>query len=259
MPCWPMMTMPPPAPPLADDAALARAVAIEAGALLRAILADPGCPADDLGARGDREANALIIARLRAARPGDYILSEEAADDGARCAANRVWIVDPLDGTRDYAERRGDYAVHVGLAIDGVPRIGAVSLPARSLTYSSDAPPPLPPPHGGRPRIAVSRTRAPQLAARVGEAIGGEMLPMGSAGCKAMAVLSGAADIYLHSGGQFEWDNCAPAAVAMAAGLHASRIDGAPLVYNCADPLLPDLLICRPEWARPVLAAIAAG
>lgn len=244
---------------LAGDAALACAIASEAGAVLRDILSSATCSASELGRRGDLESNALILSRLRAARPDDFILSEEAHDDGLRCAARRVWIVDPLDGTRDYSNRLDDYAVHVGLAIDGVPTLGAVCLPASGATYSSLTPPPLPPPHQGRPRIAVSRNRPPRIAAAVADAIGGDLVPMGSAGFKAMAVLIGKADIYLHSGGQFEWDNCAPAAVALAAGLHATRIDGAPLTYNCADPSLPDLLICRREWAAPVLRAIAAA
>lgn len=244
---------------LAADAQLAREIASEAGDLLRDILSTATCSATELGKRGDAEANALILDRLRAARPDDHILSEESHDDRVRCGARRVWIVDPLDGTRDYSDRLGDYAVHIGLAIDGVPTLGAVCLPASGTTYCSLHPPALPAPFDGPPRIAVSRTRAPHLAQVVADSIGGVLVPMGSAGYKAMAVMIGKADIYLHSGGQFEWDNCAPAAVAMAAGLHASRIDGAPLVYNCADPLLPDLLICRPEWAKPVLAAVAAA
>lgn len=242
---------------LAADAALAAAVAREAGGLLRSIMAAATCPPAELGQRGDEEANALILARLRAARPGDFILSEEAEDDQARCAARRVWIIDPLDGTRDYADRLGDYAVHVGLAVDGVPVVGAVTLPASGVTFSSLHPPALPPASTRPPRIVISRTRPPAVADAVAKALGGELVPMGSAGFKAMAVLSGDAEIYLHAGGQYEWDNCAPAAVAIAAGLHASRIDGAPLVYNCADPLLPDVLICRAEWAAPTLSAIA--
>lgn len=245
--------------PALSDAALARAIAIEAGDLLRALLGDGDCCGDQLGNRGDFEANRLILDRLHAARPDDFILSEESQDDGARCAAHRVWIVDPLDGTRGFCCRSSDWAVHVGLAIDGVPRVGAVTLPASGRTFSSDQPPALPAPHGGRPRIAISDSRPPAIAGPVADALGGELVPMGSAGFKAMAVLTGAADIYLHAGGQYEWDNCAPAAVALAAGCHASRIDGSRLVYNCADPRLPDLLICRPEWAAPVLAAIAAA
>lgn len=242
---------------LAADAALALAVAEEAAALLRSIAADAAIPPAERGARGDAEANALILMRLRAARSEDHILSEESPDDGRRCAARRVWIIDPLDGTREFVDGGGDYAVHIGLAIDGVPRVGAVALPARGEVFSSAAPPLLALAGTGAPRVAVSRTRCPEIAERVVRAIGGKLLPMGSAGYKAMAVLRGEAEIYLHAGGQFEWDNCAPVAVALAAGLHASRIDGAPLVYNCADPALPDLLICRPEWADPVLEAIA--
>ncbi len=241
-----------------NDAALARAIAIEAGALLRELQRTATCSDSELGARGDHEANQLILDRLHAARPDDFILSEESFDDRKRCAARRVWIVDPLDGTRDYMARRDDWAVHIGLAIDGVPTIGAVAVPACGRVFATDDVAPLPPATPGRPRIVISRSRAPDVARQVSAAIGGDLVAMGSAGAKAMAVVAGDADIYLHSGGQYEWDNCAPAAVAMAAGFHASRIDGGPLVYNCADPLLPDLLICRPEWAAPVLAAIAA-
>jgi 3'(2'), 5'-bisphosphate nucleotidase len=232
------------------DAALAAAIATEAGTLLLKIQAE--CAG---GARGDREANALILDRLRAARPDDAILSEESADDLARLTRSRVWIVDPLDGTREFGERREDWAVHVALAIDGTAAVGAVALPKLGITLSSNAPPPLAPPHQP-PRMLVSRTRASKLCADVGAKIGAVHLGMGSAGAKAMAVVRGEAEIYLHSGGQHQWDNCAPVAVALAAGLHASRIDGSPIVYNAADTSIPDLLICRKEWAEPVLAAV---
>ncbi len=241
-----------------DDAALARAVAEQAGALLMAIRAEGADVGKALGARGDHEANILITDRLRAARPDDFILSEESIDDTARCAARRVWIVDPLDGTREYAEGLDDWAVHIGLAIDGRPHTAAVALPALAQTYATDDAPRFHPVLSP-PRMVVSRTRAPDIARRAGEAIGATLIPMGSAGAKAMAVVDGRADIYLHDGGQYEWDNCAPAAVALAAGLHASRIDGSPLVYNCENPLLPDLLICRAELAEAVLAAIRAA
>ena len=237
------------------DAQLAAAIAEEAGALLLSLQCGPDC-GKMLGDRGDREANALILARLAAERPGDFVLSEESLDDPARCAAQRVWIVDPLDGTREYAEGLADWAVHIGLAVDGRPATGAVAVPALRRTWCTDharaALPPLP----ASPRVVVSRTRCPDLARYVAEALGGELIGMGSAGAKAMAVVDGRADIYLHDGGQYEWDNCAPAAVALAAGLHASRIDGSPLTYNCADPLLPDLLICRTELAERVLGVI---
>lgn len=239
------------------DAELARAIATEAGALLLDILADPACPDGDLGNRGDREANRLILDRLHEARPDDFILSEEAMDDRRRCSAQRVWIVDPLDGTREYAGRIDEWAVHIGLAVDGVPSVGAVALPAQGKLFATDDPPHPPYIAPARPRLAISRSRAPRVAYHVADALGAELVPMGSAGVKAMAVVEGRADIYLHDGGQYEWDNCAPAAVAIAAGLHASRIDGSPLVYNCENPLLPDLLICHPQWAEPVLAAVA--
>lgn len=242
-----------------NDAQVARAVALEAAALLRNLCIAGNCADADLGRRGDAEANALILNRLQAARPGDFILSEEAADDTARCAARRVWVVDPLDGTREYGERLDDWAVHIGLAIDGVPVTGAVALPAMDKVFSTDDPRVSLPPLPDRPRMLVSRTRAHPITQHVADAIGAILVPMGSAGAKAMAVVDNRAEIYLHAGGQYEWDNCAPVAVALAAGLHASRIDGSPLVYNCRDPLLPDLLICRPEYAAQVLAAVAAA
>jgi len=233
-----------------SDAEIARDIATDAGALLLRIQQE--CAGGD---RGDREANALILAALAAARPDDAILSEESADDLARLEGSRVWIVDPLDGTREFAERRDDWAVHVALAIDGRPEIGAVALPKLGVTLSSDAPPPLPAPRDP-PRLLVSRTRPSALCVDVAARIGAERVGMGSAGAKAMAVVRGEAEIYLHTGGQHQWDNCAPVAVALAAGLHASRIDGSPIIYNQRDTSIPDLLICRKEWAETVLAAV---
>lgn len=240
-----------------NDPALAAEIAQEAGALLRNIRAASPLTGKALGDQGDAEANALILARLAAARPDDFVLSEESIDDRRRCAATRVWIVDPLDGTREYVEGLDDWAVHIGLAVDGRPAIGAVAVPPLGRVWRTDHPRAQPSPIPARPRVVVSRSRCPDLAVRVGAALGAELVPMGSAGAKTMAVVDGRADIYLHEGGQYEWDNCAPAAVALAAGLHASRIDGSPLVYNCENPLLPDLLICRPELTQAVLAAIA--
>ncbi len=165
-----------------------------------------------------------------------------------------------MDGTREYGEARSDWAVHVGLAIDSVATLGAVALPGLDggAVFRTDTPQPLPP-HDGAPRLLVSRTRPAAEALAVCEALGGELVPMGSAGAKAMAVIRGEADIYLHSGGQYEWDSCAPVAVALAHGLHCSRIDGSTLVYNQADTYMPDLLICRPEWAERVLEAVSAA
>lgn len=243
----------------ASDAELARAVALEAGALLLDLWRTEDCSTGELGKRGDARANELILARLRAARPQDFLLSEEAADDRARCAARRVWIIDPLDGTREYCDRRDDWAVHIGLAVNGVPVAGAVALPALGKMFASNDPPRVVPPEPPRPRMVISRSRPPAIALRVAQVIGADLVPMGSAGAKAMAVLDGRAEIYLHAGGQYQWDNCAPVAVAIAAGLHASRLDGAPMVYNCLDPLLPDVLICRKSQLTAVSDAIAAA
>ncbi len=218
--------------------------------------AGPGRAGPKIGAEGDRLANDLLVSALRRERPDDGLLSEEEKDNPERLSKSRVWIVDPLDGTREYGENRSDWAVHVALAVDGVATVGAVALPGQGVTLSSGNPQPLPLSHNP-PRMLVSRTRPPREALAVAELLGAELVPMGSAGAKAMAVVLGQAEVYLHNGGQYEWDNCAPAAVAQAHGLHVSRLDGSPLVYNQANPYLPDLLICRQEWVEPVFAALA--
>jgi 3'(2'), 5'-bisphosphate nucleotidase len=240
-----------------DDTALARHIAETAGGLLIAL---QGCGLFDgkaLGSAGDRVANAFIMEALKNARPEDAVLSEEEAADSSRLSRSRVWIVDPLDGTREFGERRTDWAVHVALAIDGVATVGAVALPGFPLTLST-SPPPVPPPDGGALKMLVSRTRPAPQAVSVASKLGAELVPMGSAGAKAMAVVRGEAQIYLHAGGQYEWDSCAPVAVARAAGLHVSRIDGSPPLYNRENPYMPDLLVCRPELARRVLDLCAA-
>jgi 3'(2'), 5'-bisphosphate nucleotidase len=239
-----------------DDARLARRIAETAGAVLLNLQASRLFEGKALGRAGDRVANAFIMAALRENRPEDAVLSEEEKDSALRCARERVWIVDPLDGTREYGEARTDWAVHVALAVNGVARIGAVALPGLGLTFCTAHSPAQPNPHSGKPRMLVSRTRPATEALAVAEKLGAELVPMGSAGAKAMAVLRGEADIYLHTGGQYEWDNCAPAAVAQAAGFHVSRVDGSPLVYNRPDPYLPDVLICRPELVDGVMAAL---
>ncbi|MFN3863713.1 MAG: 3'(2'),5'-bisphosphate nucleotidase CysQ [Erythrobacter sp.] len=241
-----------------DDAALAAHLALEAGRLLMAVREGSGLAGKALGDEGDRAANRFLCTNIRSARPDDGLLSEEEKDNPERLGRSRVWIIDPLDGTREYAEGRADWAVHVALAVDGVPVHGAVALPglAGEVVLRSDQPQPLAP-MAERPRFLVSRTRPPTEAEAVAAALGGELVAMGSAGAKAMAVVRGEAEVYLHSGGQHEWDSCAPVAVAAANGLHCSRIDGSSLVYNRSDTYMPDLLICRREWAAPVLAEVA--
>ncbi|MGN6594825.1 3'(2'),5'-bisphosphate nucleotidase CysQ [Sphingopyxis terrae] len=235
-----------------NDAQLAARLADAAGRILLDLRAAGDLAGKALGQAGDEAANAMLCRELRAARPDDALLSEEEKDNPARLASHRVWIVDPLDGTREYGEGRSDWAVHVALAIDGVASVGAVALPGLGLTLTSGAPSALAP--ANEPlRMLVSRTRPAAEAVQVAERMGAELLAMGSAGAKAMAVVRGEADIYLHTGGQYEWDNCAPVAVAQAAGLHVSRVDGSPLRYNNADTYLPDLLICRRELADEVL------
>ena len=238
-----------------NDEQLAERLATAAGVVLLALRAE-GLEGKALGQAGDEAANTMLCRELRAARPDDAILSEEEKDSAARLAYSRVWIIDPLDGTREYGEGRDDWAVHVALAVDGVASVGAVALPGLGVTLTSGAPMPLQP--ANQPlRMLVSRTRPAVEAVFVAERIGAELLAMGSAGAKAMAVVRGEADIYLHTGGQYEWDNCAPVAVAQAAGLHVSRVDGSAIRYNNADTYLPDLLICRMELADEVLRLAA--
>lgn len=235
-----------------SDEQLAARLAAAAGRILLDLRAAGDLAGKALGQAGDEAANAMLCRELRAARPDDALLSEEEKDNPARLASRRVWIVDPLDGTREYGEGRSDWAVHVALAINGVARVGAVALPGLGLTLTSGAPTALAPVNDPL-RLLVSRTRPAAEAVQVAERMGAKLLAMGSAGAKAMAVVRGEADVYLHTGGQYEWDNCAPVAVAQAAGLHVSRVDGSPLRYNNADTYLPDLLICRRELAHEVL------
>lgn len=238
-----------------SDADLAAHLADQAGRILLQVRASGMFGGKSLGKAGDQTANQFLVHALREQRPDDGLLSEEEKDNEERLAKERVWIVDPVDGTREYGEARADWAVHVALAINGVPTIGAVALPGLDLVLRTDTPVAVPPPPE-RLRMVVSRTRPAKEAVEVAEKLGAELVGMGSAGAKAMAVIRGEVDIYLHTGGQYEWDSCAPAAVALAHGLHASRIDGSPLVYNQRDVYMPDLLICRKEHAGPVLAAL---
>lgn len=237
------------------DARLAADIAEQAGRLLLDIRAN-GLTGKELGAEGDRRSNQLILERLAEARPADAVLSEEAADDRRRLSAGRVWIVDPLDGTREFGmPGRTDWAVHVALWQASGITDAAVAQPALETVYASDRPA-APAPARSRPLILVSDSRPPAFAPAVADAVGADVAPMGSAGAKAMAVLRGEADAYLHAGGQWEWDSAAPVGVLQSAGFHCSRIDGSPLLYNQERPYLPDLLMCRPELASRLLAAL---
>ena len=239
-----------------SDAQLAAHLAHHAGRILLQVREAGVFEGKALGKAGDETANQFLVHALRHLRPDDGLLSEESKDTSERLDKSRTWIVDPVDGTREYGEARSDWAVHVGLAIDGAPEIGAVALPGLDMVLQTDAPIAVPA-AADTPRMLVSRTRPAAEAVAVCKAIGGALVGMGSAGAKAMAVVRGEAEIYLHTGGQYEWDSCAPAAVAAAHGLHISRVDGSPLVYNQRDTYMPDLLICRPEWAERVLAEVA--
>jgi 3'(2'), 5'-bisphosphate nucleotidase len=241
---------------LTADGQLAAKIAHEAGLVLLQVRQSGLFEGKSLGDAGDGVAQAFIDRALKVARPDDCILSEEAVSNPARLTSSRVWIVDPLDGTREYSEDRSDWAVHVALTIDGKPVAGAVAQPGLGLTFQTASPPALPAPHDGPLRMLVSRTRASKEVLAVAEKLGATLVPMGSAGAKAMAVLRGEADVYLHTGGQYEWDSCAPVAVALAAGLHASRADGSPCLYNREDTYMPDLLICRKEHAERVVSAM---
>lgn len=260
----------PAAPDLTDDltdAELAADLAADAGKLLLQVRAEIGFDQPwTLGEAGDRQANSLLLRRLQAERPGDAVLSEEAHDDLARLKSDRVWIIDPLDGTREFSTPgRDDWAVHIALwrrSSNGQPEItdAAVALPARgnvvyrTNTVTSGAAPAGVP---GTLRIAVSATRPPAVLHRIRQTLAIQPVSIGSAGAKAMAVIDGYVDAYLHAGGQWEWDSAAPAGVMLAAGMHASRLDGSPLRYNQLDPYLPDLLMCRAEVAPILLGAIA--
>jgi 3'(2'), 5'-bisphosphate nucleotidase len=241
-----------------SDAELAVEVAQAAGRKLLDLRAAQGdLPADEVKKRGDEAAQQVLAAGLAAARPGDAVLSEEAADDAARLDAARVWIIDPLDGTREYSEGRSDWAVHVALWAAGSLVAGAVALPGLDTVLTTEPAAVVPSRDGAAPlRMAVSRSRPPSIATGVAEALGADLVAMGSAGFKVAAVVRGEADLYVHGGGQYEWDSAAPVAVARAAGLHASRLDGSPLRYNQPDPYLPDLVVCRPEVAEQVLSTI---
>lgn len=241
---------------------LARDLAVAAGSRLIALRARGGDP-DELRKAGDRLSHEFLMAELAQLRPADAVLSEEGADDSARLVARRVWIVDPLDGTREFGEPgRTDWAVHVALWAEGELTAGAVALPAQDLVLDTVP--------GGLAAIArasgpraplrmlVSRTRPPEFVQRLADRVGAVLVPFGSAGAKAAAVITGDADVYVHSGGQYEWDSAAPVAVARAAGLHASRIDGSKLTYNQAHPWMPDILICPAVLADPVLDAISS-
>ncbi len=240
-------------PAALDDHRLAAWLATTAGERLLEVRGE-GLTGRELKDAGDLAAHRLLVALLAEHRPDDVVLSEEGKDDPARLSAERVWIVDPLDGTREFSEiPRQDWAVHVALWERGALVAGAVAQPALGETFSTATPPVVPPPTASRPRIAVSRTRPPAFVEALAVELGAELVPMGSAGVKVISVVRDLTDAYVHAGGQYEWDNAAPVAVARAAGLFCSRVDGSDLVYNQENVSLPDLIVCRPELADPIL------
>ena len=239
-----------------DDHRLAAWLATTAGRIALGLRGGPLGGAD-IGHVGDQAANAFLVSALRRLRPEDAILSEESPDDPTRLKARRLWIIDPLDGTLEYSEGRDDWAVHVALAVDGRPAAGAVALPGLERLYDTAT---AKAPQGAARRaiLLVSRSRPPAQAEDLADHLGAEVRTMGSAGAKAMAVVAGDADLYYHAGGQREWDNCAPVAVALAAGLHASRADGSAITYNQADVVVPDLMIGRPDLAASAISFLRA-
>ncbi len=243
-----------------EDHRLAADIVQEAGGLLLSLRANSArARRESLSALADRTSDQFIRRWLVRVRPDDPILSEEDFSGAEQLPSRRIWVVDPLDGSREYGERgRSDWAAQLALVVDNLPRAGAVALPAQTVLATTLAPPRLASVRPRKPRIAISRTRPPTFIEGVADALGATLLPLGSAGAKTLAVILGHADVYLHAGGQYEWDSAGPVAVALASGLHASRIDGSPLRYNQGDPWLPDILICRPELARSTLRAVEA-
>jgi 3'(2'), 5'-bisphosphate nucleotidase len=241
---------------ISADAALAARIASEAGERLLSARIDWGASPDELKAHGDAVSQIVLAERLAAERPDDAVLSEEASDDPRRLQADRVWIIDPLDGTREYSEGRSDWAVHVALWRRDADLVGAIALPAEGAVLASDPAPERTERRPGPLRMAVSRTRPPQIALDVAERLGFELVSMGSAGYKIAAVVRGDVDAYVHAGGQYQWDSAAPVAVALAAGVHASRLDGSTLRYNEPDVYLPDLVVAAPELADRLLDAL---
>jgi 3'(2'), 5'-bisphosphate nucleotidase len=256
------VTFDPGTPPAdADDHVLAGWLAKAAGRRLLEVRAE-GLEGRELKDAGDLAAHELLLALLGEHRPDDAVLSEEGKDDKVRLTRDRVWIIDPLDGTREFSEPpRDDWAVHVALwqaSADGGDLVaGAVAQPGLGQTFTTGAPPAVPPSTAARPRIAVSRSRPPAFIRPLVEALDGDLVAMGSAGAKVISVVRDVTDAYVHAGGQYEWDSAAPVAVARAAGLFTSRVDGSPLRYNQEDVYLPDLVVCRPELADRILAHLA--
>ena len=242
------------------DQQLASRVATEAGAMLvelRDELVAEGIHYWDLKDEGDVAGHRYIMSALTAARPDDVILSEEAADNRRRLSAERVWIIDPIDGTNEFAEHpRHDWAIHIALWESGEITAASVALPTLGITFDASPAAVVPPSTREKPLLVTSRSRNPYCAVMVANALGCDVARLGSAGAKAMAVVMGEADIYVHDGGMYQWDSAAPSAVAKAAGLHVSRIDGSPLKYNQESLWLPDFLVCRTEFAEPALSAL---
>ena len=207
--------------------------------------------------QGDDLAHRLLVDALATHRPDDIVLSEEGAEDRRRLVSPRCWIVDPLDGTYDFPFPDSiEWAVHVALVEDSRPTAAAVAVPGMGKVFATDDATG----HAGRNGrdvpLVVSGRSSGYAAAAVADRLGGELTACGSAGVKAMLVVSGAVDVYVHASGLWEWDVCAPAAVAEASGLVVTDLDGEEIVYNKSRPIVRGLVISRPEFAEASLDAI---
>ena len=249
-----------------DDHLLAANLAESAGRMLvdcRSGAAGQLLGGSSLAHEGDQRAHLHLLTRLQEARPDDAVLSEEGADDAQRLDSSRLWVIDPLDGSRDYGFGNDEWAVHVGLVEDGKIVAGAVALSALDLLF-----------HTGegegpacavdennpnrRPVIVTARSRVNAEGMLLAHELGADVFACGSAGVKAMLVVNGTADAYVHASPLYEWDVCAPAAVAQSAGLHVSDAAGDPLVFNQARPVVNSFLVCRPELVDDILSALSS-
>ncbi len=238
-----------------SDSRLTNQIAEGCGNILKGVRTSGLLRGLALGDAGDTLAQEWISRVLAQHRPDDGFLSEEDTDDLSRLDKKRVWIVDPLDGTKEFSTGRQDWAIHIALVIDGKPAHAAVGMPDLGVTFKSSEARAVTGPLARR--FVVSRNRPPQVASYIAEQMGYTTRGIGSAGAKAMQVLLGDFDGYIHAGGQYEWDQAAPVGVALAAGLWCSRLDGSEITFNQEDTYIPDLLICRPEIKDEVLAHAA--
>lgn len=245
---------------MTTDHELARTLASTAGEFLVDYQRD-GLAADRwgewLGADGDAAAHDVIIEQLHSARPDDAWLSEEGRDDPEeRSMSERAWVIDPLDGSADFGRGTNEWAVHVALTERGSATAGAVAVPGLGRVFSTDEATAVGSRTDRAPVVVTGRARHWTDGQRVAGALSGELVVCGSAGVKAMLVVAGVADIYVHAGALYEWDVCAPAIVAQAHGLVAVAPDGAELRFNKSRPVVPGVVITHPDLLDATLAAL---